>query len=260
MKPYYQDEAVTIYHASMFDCVGLFDADVVITDPPYNAVNIGPNERRYENHVVLSDEDYAVWCKQWWGLATAVTQRMVFTSGIKYAWNYPPPLWMLCWHKPSAIAYNRMRGLNAWEPVLVYGTIPKKWHGQDYFRQDPLNFSKGPERDHPCPKPLSLMRWLIDNCSLEGETILDPFMGSGTTLRAAKDLGRKAIGIEISEAYCEIAARRMQQSVLDLGTWEHQGIARDAGDALQTAMPIEIPSTAPTPAISQSDGGTRGSA
>ena len=219
MKPYYQDDAVTIYHGNMLDCVALFDCDVVITDPPYNAVNIGPNERTYENHEVLSDENYARFCREWWSLARATTTaagRMVFTPGIKYAWNYPSPLWMLCWHKPSAVAYNRMRGLNAWEPVLVYGTIPKKWHGQDYFRQDPLNFSKGPERDHPCPKPLSLMRWLVDNCSLEGETILDPFAGSGTTGRAAKDLGRKAILIEREERYCEIAAKRMAQAVLPL--------------------------------------------
>lgn len=220
MKPYYQDDAVRIFHASMFDCVALFDCDVVITDPPYNAVNIGPNERTYENHEVLTDDSYAEWCMKWWTLARTATTtagRMVFTSGIKYAWNYPPPLWMLCWHKPSAVAYNRMRGLNAWEPVLVYGTIPKKWHGQDYFRQDPLNFSKGPERDHPCPKPLSLMKWLVDNCSLEGETILDPFMGSGTTLVAAQALGRKSIGIEIEERYCRIAVERLQQKPLPLG-------------------------------------------
>ncbi|KKK85110.1 hypothetical protein LCGC14_2776570, partial [marine sediment metagenome] len=69
---------------------------------------------------------------------------------------------------------------------------------------------------HPCSRALGHFRWLVSWWSLPGETILDPFMGSGTTLRAAKDLGRKAIGIEIEERYCEIAAKRCSQSVMRL--------------------------------------------
>jgi site-specific DNA-methyltransferase (adenine-specific) len=65
-------------------------------------------------------------------------------------------------------------------------------------------------------KPLAVVSKMVRLGSQEGETILDPFMGSGTTLRAAKDLGRKAIGIEIEERYCEIAARRFAQEVLAL--------------------------------------------
>jgi DNA modification methylase len=70
-------------------------------------------------------------------------------------------------------------------------------------------------REHPTQKPLDLMLWCIQNYFEQG-TILDPFMGSGTTLRAAKDLQRKAIGIEIEEKYCEIAAKRLSQEVLAL--------------------------------------------
>ncbi len=73
-----------------------------------------------------------------------------------------------------------------------------------------------PDRNHPTQKPIELMSWCI-NKATNPISILDPFMGSGTTLRAAKDLGRKAIGIEIEEKYCEIAVRRLRQEVLNFG-------------------------------------------
>jgi DNA modification methylase len=74
--------------------------------------------------------------------------------------------------------------------------------------------SGGKQADHPCPRKLNHVRWLVRLWSEDTDTILDPFMGSGTTLRAAKDLGRKAIGIEIEEKYCEIAVRRLAQEIL----------------------------------------------
>lgn len=79
-----------------------------------------------------------------------------------------------------------------------------------------LRFPWSGTRDpvHPAVKPVDLLRTLIARSTHRGEVVLDPFMGSGTTLRAAKDLGRKAIGIEIEERYCEVAARRMSQEVL----------------------------------------------
>lgn len=73
-------------------------------------------------------------------------------------------------------------------------------------------------RKHPTQKPIKLMKWCLSfRWTKDCHTILDPFMGSGTTLRAAKDLGRRAIGIEINEKYCEIAAKRLEQEVLPLG-------------------------------------------
>ena len=79
---------------------------------------------------------------------------------------------------------------------------------------DVLRYSREPPTNHPSPKPEDLMRSLINVVTEEGGTVLDPFMGGGTTLRAAKDIGRKAIGIEFEEKYCEIAADRLSQGVL----------------------------------------------
>ena len=75
---------------------------------------------------------------------------------------------------------------------------------------------------HPCPKPVRLFHWLINQCSNDTDTILDPFMGSGTTLVAAKQLGRKAIGIEIEEKYVKIAIDRLRQEVLPLNQPSHE--------------------------------------
>lgn len=89
----------------------------------------------------------------------------------------------------------------------------KGGHGV-YCRRDTSLAGEARHRRHPTEKPQGVMRWSIEQS--KGTVILDPFMGSGTTLRAAKDLGRKAIGIEIEERYCEIAARRLGQEVLAL--------------------------------------------
>lgn len=77
------------------------------------------------------------------------------------------------------------------------------------------SFDVSDECGHPCPKPLRWMTWALSLAGDGVQSVLDPFMGSGTTLRAAKDLGRKAIGIEIEERYCEIAAKRMGQEVFN---------------------------------------------
>lgn len=108
-----------------------------------------------------------------------------------------------------------MGGFNAWEPIFFYGKMPRgKRLGQDYIRVDTLNFSKGAEKDHPCPKPLKLIQILIDNFSNKMELIADPFMGSWTTARASMDLGRNFIGFEQIKEYCEIGEKRLKQQNL----------------------------------------------
>jgi len=188
--------------------------DCIITDPPYNATNIGPNHRVYSmGKMKLSDKDYKKFCKDWFKQAQRICKRIVFTPGIANTHNYPQPFWQLCWHKPVAVSFNRMGGFNAWEPIFIYGK-PVERLGQDYKRQDTLNLTKVIEKEHPCPKPLPLIEWLVQKFSKEGDTILDPFMGSGTTAWAAKKLHRNFMGIEINPAYIKIAEKRLQQGIL----------------------------------------------
>jgi site-specific DNA-methyltransferase (adenine-specific) len=125
------------------------------------------------------------------------------------------------WVKPDAMPQmSGDRPAVGFEPAtIMHANGAMRWNGGGHAAVWTHNVVKGTASDrpdHPCPKPLPLMRELVSLFTDPGETILDPFMGSGTTLRAAKDLGRKAIGIELEEKWCEVAAKRMSQSVLPL--------------------------------------------
>lgn len=143
-----------------------------------------------------------------------VSKRILFTPGISNVCYYPQPDWIICWHKPAAVSFNRMGGYNAWEPICFYGKMPKgKRIGQDYIKVNTLNLRKGPESEHPCPKPIQLMRWCVMNFSLEGETVYDPFMGSGTTAVACIKEGRNYIGSEINPDYVSISNKRIKNTI-----------------------------------------------
>lgn len=217
MMPYYQDSAVTIYHGDCREILpGLPKVDLVLTDPPYG-IGADKNLRANKQHgkALTPSKDYGA---GGWDSAPpdGETISTCIRSGINamiWGGNYfelpPSPAWLV-WDKDNGNNGYADCEL-AWSNLnQAIRRIRFRWMG---MLQE--NMFEKETRFHPTQKPVPVMAWCIRFADL-AETILDPFMGSGTTLRAAKDLGRKAIGIEIEEKYCEIAAKRMEQEVLAL--------------------------------------------
>jgi DNA modification methylase len=241
ITPYYEDDACTIY---LGDCREIMPqlgpVDHVITDPPYSerthkghdasagdystrkATSCGwdKSTRNSLGYGFLTTEEvtalasaFAELCNGWIVWMTDHTLAPHIQSSLDNQGRYTfAPI-------PFVLPGGRIRlsgdGPSSWTIWIVvartakqhrWGTLPGAYIGvpeSDWYK-----------RTHMGGKPLPLMTALVGDYSREGDTILDPFMGSGTTLRAAKDLGRKAIGVELEEKYCEIAARRLAQEVL----------------------------------------------
>jgi site-specific DNA-methyltransferase (adenine-specific) len=197
MKPYYEDSkaGIVIYCADCREILpSLPKVDLVLTDPPYGLGDKlkGGNRSHCFKHDILVD------------LAPIILHGR---NAIVWGGNYyamPPSRCWFAWIKRDA--------------VETTSTVELAWTNFDacskYFDWT-IAATNGQRNGHPTLKPLELITWcLTQRFADDAQTILDPFMGSGTTLRAAKDLGRRAIGIEIEESYCEIAARRLAQEVL----------------------------------------------
>ena len=210
MTPYYQDDAVTIYHGDCREFLSRLRADVAITDPPYN-LGIQYGDGTYDRRHV---QGYREWCADWFFSIRESAHLVALSSGIANLglwWEIAPPTWVMAWNKPAAMGRCPV-GFNNWEPVLLWGKVPRQI--SDAFTAPLI---PDPAMDgHPCPKPIRWGTELVNRLSDPAQTVLDPFMGSGTVVIAAKDHGRKAIGIEIEERYCEIAAKRCAQEVLAL--------------------------------------------
>jgi site-specific DNA-methyltransferase (adenine-specific) len=210
IRPYYEHAGITIYHGDCRDVLPLLPkVDLVLTDPPYGVgFQYASHDDSLESWRRLM-QMVVVWTRA--GGASMLITPSCQIQQLEWIYRTIPPDWLICWYKgsPGTAAFV---GFNDWEPLLVYGK-PKGLQMHDYFYAQPDPFTNG----HPCPKPERWATWLIGRASQTLGIILDPFMGSGTTLVAAKQLGRRAIGIEIEERYCEIAAKRLSQEVFD---WE----------------------------------------
>lgn len=216
MKPYYDDGQITIYHGDCREILPtLAPVDLVLTDPPYGiegGAGLGASRGKGDYSAAFTDDaenitSVVVPVIQW---CIDHAKCVVVTPGNRNFSSYPQPHSFGAFYQPAAVGLQSFGNLDA-QPIFYYGTAGGGRMGK------PCSYvlTEQPEQNgHPCPKPLKAWRKLLANVSAEGQTILDPFMGSGTTLRAAKDLGRRAIGIEIEERYVEIAVKRLAQEVL----------------------------------------------
>jgi len=209
-RPYYQDDYCTIYNADCREILPLLEpVDLVLTDPPYG---IGMNKQIGKKKGEIGDKwNSPEWDKFKPSKQTFKTIFKLSKNQIIWGGNYfglPATRCFLIWDKVQRIDFADCE--MAWTSFDTSARIFT-------FARSNLQGFRFPERSHPTEKPIELMKWCIQQSKYFDIplTILDPFMGSGTTLRAAKDLGRKAIGIEIEEKYCQIAVKRLQQEVFD---------------------------------------------
>jgi len=228
-NPYYQDDAVIIYNADCRETLpSLPKVDLVLTDPPYG-VGLEAKRAKLRGGGVqvrkgsYSFEDSPEYLKSVVipviELCRKLAKAVVVTPGTRNLWLYPPSEDMGCFFSAASTGMGKW-GFTCMQPILYYGKDPylaeglgsrANSSGQTY-PNDANTF------DHPCAKPIRMMLWLVNRTSLPNQSIVDPFMGVGSTLVAAKQLNRKCIGIEIEEKYCEIAAKRCYQSVMNFDT------------------------------------------
>lgn len=154
--------------------------DLVLTDPPYNCPDIGPHHKKYDTgSMQLPPNEYKKFCWEWFRECRRISNRIIFTPGIRNTHNYPQPTWQICWYKPAAVSYNGVGGFNVWEPIFCYteatgrNSKPRiKAKGlrlqNDVIECNTKNFTKGWEKDHPCPKPYPLWARLVEIFSVGG--------------------------------------------------------------------------------------------
>ncbi len=219
MKPYYQHGGITIYHGDCRDVMEQWEGlrtqsfDLLLTDPPYGIGEAAGKNASRGNIAVAVD-----YWKSTWDDATAedalVFARRLARWQIVFGGNYynlPPTSCWLVWDKENGgndFADCELAWTNLKKAVRK---ITYRWAGmlQQPGRQKEI-------RQHPTQKPEPVMVWALSQAPQDVRTVLDPFMGSGTTLMACNRLGKSCVGIEREERYCEIAAKRLAQDALPL--------------------------------------------
>lgn len=216
MQPYYQDNFVTIYHADCRDIITVFPAQTIISDPVWPDVKVKLVGRENPIGLLRSALDLAnISCRRvalQLGIDTdprfmaAVPARFDFFTSVNLDYTKQKYKGRLLWTGDMAYLFG-----DAPERKGSYGVIGRRVVDTS---------TTGKESAHPCPRHLYHVKWIVSKWSNDSDLILDPFCGSGTTLVAAKMGGRRAIGIEIVEEYCEMSANRLRQTAMEFNSPE----------------------------------------
>lgn len=200
----------------------LSSVDAVITDPPYGVGLEAKRAKQRGGGTTIregnySHEDTPEYIERIVIPAIEECRKrarsVAVTPGVRNMWKYPQPDDLGSFFSAAGTGMSKW-GFTCTQPILYYGKDPYLAEGKgsrpnscgQTYPNDANKF------DHPCVKPIRMMKWLVNRASLEGFTVLDPFMGSGTTGVACMDLRRKFIGIEIERKYFDIACKRIEQA------------------------------------------------
>lgn len=235
--PYYQDDLVTLYHGDSWEILPQIPAasvDLILTDPPYNVTEINGRDGTTPGKTKRKDGSYKEVVRNFgeWDRGyeparlTAEARRLLVRRGGFIAFTSDRILGdymngdlhhmrTLIWLKTNPAPQFPGNYQSACEYMVWQGNDGPPPFGGGGAVSNVLTAPIPSGKRHPNEKPIELMKRLVLLHSQPGSLLLDPFAGSGTTLRAASDTGRRAVGIEADEAYCEIAAKRLSQQAFD---------------------------------------------
>lgn len=192
MNPYYQDDLVTLYHGDCREVTEWLEADALVTDPPY------PNNAgHFDAAIPIARDLVEAWSRD----------AIVFWNECEFPPYGVPPVAVHVWHRPNVNG-------RPYEPAFQFSTDGKKRRSlvlSHSFIHSGVGPGSAEYVGHPTQKPIAVMQKLV---GLTAGSVADPFAGSGSTLRAAKNLGRRAVGVELEERYCEAIARSLSQDCL----------------------------------------------
>jgi len=198
-------------------------ADLCLTDPPYG---LGDTSSKKNNYDIYNDtrDNLVKLVDGFLPLATSMARTVVLTPGNSNQQIYPEPDWTMAWFTPAGVGLGPW-GFCCWQPILCYGKDPKLAKGKGSHPDAIVHTERSEDLGHPCTKPINFWKWLMERTSEQAELIYEPFSGSGTTIIAAEQTGRRCYAMELSPQYVDVTIKRWQEFTGGKAVLESNGVA-----------------------------------